>query len=298
MAESTSTTWIYAAAALAVILWGASPVGTKVALAEVSPLGVMTIRTLGGGVGGMALAIILSIRPPRHLGDMIQVALAGACGMIAFPTLFSLGMQATSAAHGAMILACMPVTTSAIAFVVDRKMPTGFWWLGCGLAIAGEAILVSGWEETGTGVASFEGDLLVLSSTFFACIGYVLGGKLQKRGYPARGITFWGAAFSAAVLIPFSPWLMVSVDATSWTGPTWFALGYLAFGVTILGYICWYWALGHGGVSRISLMQFLQPVSGLALSIAFLDDHLSLQLVIAAALIFAGTIISTRGVSR
>ncbi len=277
---------------------GASPVGTKVALAEVSPLGVMTIRTLGGGVGGLALATILNIKPPRYLGDMVQVALAGACGMIAFPTLFSLGMQATSAAHGAMILAFMPVTTSAIAFVADRKKPAGSWWLGCSLAVAGEAILVFGWEGASAGIASFEGDLLVLSSTLFACIAYVLGGKLQKRGYPARGITFWGAAFSAAVLFPFSPWLTVSVDPTSWAVPTWFALGYLAFGVTLLGYICWYWALGQGGVSRISLTQFLQPISGLALSIVFLDDRLSLQLGIAAALILAGTIVSTRGVSR
>ncbi len=297
--KSTSFALIYAAATIAVVLWGASPVGTKFALAEVSPLDVMTIRTTAGGLGGLALAVILKIRPPRHRRDVFQVALAGACGMIAFPTVFSLGMQTTSASHGAMILAFMPVTTSAIAFAVDWEMPPIPWWLGCGLAVIGEAILVFKWEGAAAiGEASFKGDILVLLSTFFASAGYVLGGRLQKRGYPARGITFWGAAISGAVLVPLSARLVVSVDATLWHPATWVALGYLAFGVTILGYICWYWALGQGGVSRISLMQFLQPISGMALSLAFFDDRASLQLILAAGLIFAGTVISSRGATR
>lgn len=110
---------VYGAALLAVLLWGASPVGTKLALGEVSPLGVMAIRTVAGGLVGLVLALLLGIRLPPKNREVAQVALAGFCGMVAFPTLFSWGMQSTSATHGAMILACMPVTTSAIAYASE-----------------------------------------------------------------------------------------------------------------------------------------------------------------------------------
>lgn len=286
---------VYGAALLAVLLWGASPVGTKLALGEVSPLGVMAIRTVAGGLVGLVLALLLGIRLPPTNREVAQVALAGFCGMVAFPTLFSWGMQSTSATHGAMILACMPVTTSAIAYASEGRLPSGLWWIGCAVALGGESLLVFGRGGATDGEATLGGDLLVLSSTLFACAGYVIGGNLQKRGYPARAITFWGAGLSACLLLPLTPWLLGPVDPTLWKTATWMALAYLAFGVTILGYVLWYWALGQGGVGRMSLMQFLQPVSGLTLSAALLGDRIGFTVIIASALIVAGTFVATIG---
>lgn len=292
--NSLSLIGVYSTASLAVLLWGASPDGTKLALAEVSPLGVMAIRTVAGGLAGLIFAICLGIRLPATGRDKIQVALAGCCGMVAFPTLFSFGMQATSALHGAMILACMPITTSAIAYAYRSKVPPVLWWIGCGLALAGEVVLIFQQRDVIGNDATVYGDIFVFCSTLFACAGYVIGANLQERGYPARGITFWGAAISASFLLPFTPWLIGPIDPKSWQISTWISLAYLAFGVTILGYVCWYWALGRGGVSRISLMQFLQPVSGLTLSIAMLGDRINPSMILAAFLVVSGTIASLR----
>lgn len=285
---------IVGAALVAVVLWGASPVGTKIAVAEVPPLAVMAIRTIAGGLAGLVLALWLRIALPATRKDVALVALAGFCGMVAFPTLFSIGMQFTSATHGAMILACMPVTTAAIAYSLERRWPRPLWWVGCAMALAGEAALVFGQGGAANAdPAAWRGDLLVLASTVFACSGYVIGGNLQRRGYSARGVTFWGAGFSACLLLPLSPWLFAGVAPVSWSAATWASLAYLAFGVTILGYVCWYWALGQGGVGRIGLMQFLQPVSGLILSLALLGESIGIAVFAASACILAGTVLAT-----
>lgn len=278
---------------MAVVLWGASPVGTKIAVAEVPPVAVMAIRTIAGGLAGLLLAWSLRIPLPAARNDIALVVLAGFCGMIAFPTLFSIGMKSTSATHGAMILACMPVITAAIACIHERRWPRPLWWAGCALALAGEAALIFSRDATADIQAMWRGDALVLASTLFACSGYVIGGNLQKRGYSARGTTFWGAGFSACLLLPLSPYLFANADPASWATATWASLAYLAFGVTILGYICWYWALGQGGIGRMSLMQFLQPVSGLLLSLVMLGESIGISVFIASAIILAGTVIAT-----
>jgi len=58
--------------------------------------------------------------------------------------------------------------------------------------------------------------------------------------------------------------------------------------VTILGYGLWYWALGHDGISRIGLVQFLQPVSGTLLAWALLDERLTGSMLLATILIPLG----------
>lgn len=280
-------------ALVAVVLWGASPVGTKIAVAEVSPLTVMAIRTIAGGLAGLALAWLLGIPLPATRKDLALVVLAGFCGMIAFPTLFSLGMKLTSATHGSMILACMPVITAAIACVQERRWPRLLWWAGCAVALAGEAALIFSRDAAANSQAMWQGDALVLASTLFACSGYVIGGNLQKRGYPARGTTFWGAGVAACLLLPLTPYLFADADPVAWTAATWASLAYLAFGVTILGYVCWYWALGQGGVGRMGLMQFLQPVSGLLLSMLLLGESIGITVLVASAIILVGTVVAT-----
>ncbi len=112
-------------------------------------------------------------------------------------------------------------------------------------------------------------------------------------GYPATATTFWGAAGSAILLLPAVPWLMglglEAAPADAWAGVL-----YLAVAVTIVGYILWYWALGQGGIARVGLMQFLQPISGLLLAAVLLGEQLTLPLAIAAVLVLAGVFIAAR----
>jgi drug/metabolite transporter (DMT)-like permease len=74
----------------------------------------------------------------------------------------------------------------------------------------------------------------------------------------------------------------------------WGAIMTLAWITSILGYIGWYWALGHGGIARMGTIQFLQPLSGLVLAFFWLGERPTAILIAATIMIFAGVVIARR----
>ena len=62
----------------------------------------------------------------------------------------------------------------------------------------------------------------------------------------------------------------------------------MALASSILAYAAWYWALGQGGIGRIGLAQFAQPLVGVILAVALLGEALTWPMVLAAATILAG----------
>jgi drug/metabolite transporter (DMT)-like permease len=283
------------AALAAVILWGASPVAAKVAVADLSPFAVAVLRTFLGGALAVPIALAMKVPWPGERRLQLILLLSAFCGFIAFPMLFTFGVRLTSANHASMILAALPIFTGAIAMTWDRKRPTRIWILGSLIALIGEVILIGGRTGGGTGQATVAGDALVLLSNCFASLGYVAGGRLQQAGYPSTGTAFWGAAAMALVLAPTVPALWMRGDLAVASVPAWSAIAYLAVVVTILGYVLWYWALGRGGIARVGLIQFLQPVSGIILAALLLHEAVSLSFLLASALVLFGVWLAIRG---
>ncbi len=89
--------WLPIGAALAImVLWGGTPVVTKLAVREIDPVVVGIMRTLLGGLAAAPLALLLRIAPPRGR-LLLPLALSGFCGCVAVPLLFSVGQRMTSA---------------------------------------------------------------------------------------------------------------------------------------------------------------------------------------------------------
>lgn len=285
---------VYIVALLAVIIWGASPVATKIAVTDLPPPAVALLRTVLGGLVALLLALSLNLPLPKNRQQRWLLALSAGCGFIGFPILFSIGVRLTSANHASIILAALPVFTAAIANAWDRRRPTRSWWLGVALAMIGEYVLIAGRPAAGEQTATLTGDLMVFVANGFASLGYVAGGRLQQAGYPSINTTFWGAGIAAILLLPLVPLTMTDTPPAEVSPEAWSALAYLAIGVTIVGYVMWYWALGKGGIARLGLMQFLQPVSGVALAAVLLGERIGPVLVAAAALVLAGVWIAVR----
>ena len=282
----------------AVIIFGASPVAAKIAVSGMAAMDVALLRTVIGGLFILPIALLMGIRLPQTGGQKWLLLLSGFCGFVGFPVLFTLGIQLTSANHASMILAALPILTGAIAMTWDNHKPNLKWITGCLVALAGESVLIFGIQAWGSSMAqasSVSGDLLVLCSNLFAALGYVAGGRLQRSGYPARGTTFWGVSIFAVVLVPLLPFV-IDVQQLGEAGiAPWLGLLYLAIGVTIIGYMLWYWALGSGGIARVGLLQFLQPLSGVLLAWLLLGELLSAGFFGASVIILAGIALAISG---
>jgi drug/metabolite transporter (DMT)-like permease len=249
---------------------------------------VAILRTVIGGLVALPLAMLFRISLPANTSQRRLLVLSGFCGFVAFPVLFTLGILHTSANHASLILAGLPVFTGLIAMTWDKKRPARAWWIGCTIAMAGEALLIFGQSlDSGTG-ASIGGDLLVLASNLFASLGYVAGGRLERDGYPAMGTTFYGVGLYALVLLPMLFIIDPGTQPMAVPAEIWVAIAYLAIGVTIVGYVLWYWSLGQGGIARIALLQFLQPVSGVILATMLLGEHFGTVFIVTSGVILFG----------
>jgi drug/metabolite transporter (DMT)-like permease len=291
------TAAIPAAAGAAVLIWAGTAVVTKYAVGELDPLSLGMMRTVFAAIVTGPLVLALGLRGPRRLHDCALLAVSSFGGFVAFPILFTIGLRYTSASHAALILAALPIYTGMFAAIFERKAPSAYWLAGAALALAGEVFLVAfevGFASEGRSASEIAlGDGLTTAGALAASLGYVGGARLS-RTISSWSTTLWGITVAGAVLAPV---LWLTAPAQMWSG---FTVGaslsvlYLAIFSTILGYAAWYWALAHGGVARVGLAQFLQPVATLALGAIFLGEAIRPALVIATAVILFGVFIAQR----
>lgn len=285
---------VVAAALLAVVLWGGSPIATKLAVAGLDPLAVGALRTLIGAVPAALILAVGRLAIPRSASGRRLLAVSSLCGFVVFPLLFSLALERTSGSHGGLALALLPITTALIAAVLERRLPSRRWWLGAAVALAGTLLLVDRRFGLSSPGASLEGDVLVLVSCFAASAGYVAGGRAAREvGAPA--VTFWGLALGAVMLLPVSALLIPSGVLTGLDVSVWAALAYLGVMISIVGYLAWYWALAQGDMTRVALMQFLQPGASVLFAAVVLGEVVTWPLALAGGVIVAGVALAQSG---
>lgn len=275
--------------ALAVmVVWGGTPLFSKVAAQEIDPLLVGVLRTVLAGCLAAPLAIATRQPLPSDRRGQQLLAFSGFAAFIAFPLMYTVGQHATSALHGALILATLPVFTSLFGTLVERRRVSRMWIVGCSIALGSEAVVIA-WRTAGTpSGSSLTGDLVVLASAAVCAMGYVTGARLSQRGYAAVPTTLWGVAFSAALLIPLMVWSFVRTGIPDAGPAAWTSVAVLAVATSVLGYIAWYWALAKGGISRIASIQFTQPLFGIALAALVLGERPSSPTALAGAGILCG----------
>jgi len=275
------------------VLWGGTPIVTRLALDDLPPLVIASMRTVLAGVVAIPLLAGMRQRLPSDRGSRTLLGISAAAGFVLFPVIYTVGQQRTSALHGVMILAALPVFTGTYAAIVAHRVPARAWLAGSVVALLGEVVLIGGRGTTATD-ATLAGDLLVLAAALCVSAGYVAGAMLPPRGLSSLATTLWGVLLGTVVLAPLAVGLFAH-DGVPSAGPkAWGSVVFLAVVTSILGYVGWYWALDRGGIARIATLQFLQPVSGFVLAAIVLGENVTVPIALGSALIVGGIVIAQR----
>ena len=281
-------------AVLCMVIWGASPVATRVATEDLEPLVVAVLRTVLAGLIALPLVSVSGLRPPSNPHSRFLLGVSAASAFVIFPIVYTYGQERTSAMHGVAILAGLPVFTGLWAALVTRRIPGAWWLCGCAVALVGEAVIIAVRPGGDEGVATLSGDLIVLGAALAVSSGYVAGALLVPRGVSSATTTYWGVILGALVLAPLGVGLLVSGHVPHGDSGSWAAVLYLAVMTSIVGYVGWYWALAQGGIVRMAPLMFLQPISGLVLAALVLDERLTPELGFGAAAVLAGIALARR----
>ncbi|GAB7079712.1 DMT family transporter [Megalodesulfovibrio paquesii] len=293
--RTSGLAWI--ALALAVVFWGLSFVGSKVALGlngggGLPPLTLLAIRfCLGALVFGPAVFRMGCRRWPLRL-HLRMLAMA-ACLPGAYFVLEIYAVTMTTAAKAALIAACIPVTVLLIGAWVRGERPG--WRLGCGAlaALAGVGLLVAG-EDGLAGLAGGlnPGDGLMLLAVL-AAAGYMLMADGLGRELGVQAVTAWQMVWGAVFFLPIGLWQGADLAWGSVSADAWLATACLALFPTLTAFFAYNYALSRLGAGTASLGINLVPLVAALGAWAVLGEAMTARQGLGGAAILLGVFLAT-----
>ena len=241
---------LYAIAITAVVLYGLTPLFTKIAVGSTDGMTVGALRSVVAAPLALAAIVALRMPLPWRGRDKWLLITSGAGSLAVFPLLFSWGVQLTTAGHAAAGTASGAVMAGVLSAALNRRWPSLYWSIGIAVGSAGALLLI--WEAIGLDVegVSWQGDALVFAGMFTGVIGYIAGARLTHTA-GATAVTMWSVCVAAILVLPVLAWHSGTAAVTSIDISGWAAICTLAWGTTIGAYILWNRAVADGGVARI-----------------------------------------------
>ena len=273
----------------AVVIWGASFIATKVALAEVSPATVVWLR-FAMGVALLAVVVTLSRQwAPVDARTLAAFALLGLVGITFHQWLQSTALVTSRASTSGWIVASTPVFMAILGRLVLKERLGAGRIAGIALAALGVVLVVTRGNpgELLHGRFGAPGDLLILVSAPNWAVFSVLS-RRALRSHPAIRMMAYVMAIGwalSAVPLAAGPGLS-EIGALSARG--WGAVAFLGVACSGLAYIAWYDALQRLSASEAGALLYLEPLVAMAVAAAVLGEPVTGASVVGGAVILLG----------
>ena len=283
---------------LANVLWGSSYAVVKVALREVPPplLGSLRVilallllwplllwRMRRAGLAALALP-----GEQAERGDLLRLAGLGLIGVAASYLLDYWGISLSTATDASLMIIGEVIFTALLAAWLAAERLGWRKLLGIACGAAGVIVLVisnaQGGGSSGGWLHAF-GNLLILACLFCESIFTVLGAKLARRYTPLAVLTIANTG-SLLVWLPLLLWYIATGRFPALSSAAIFGVIYLAAVVSALCYLLWFSVLRYAGAAAGAISLFVQPLVGSLLGLLLLGDPLTLGLVAGALLVF------------
>jgi drug/metabolite transporter (DMT)-like permease len=264
----------------ATAVWGVSFVVVKGALAASSPLAFLTLRF---AIATLALSPLVEFRTRWSAAELRGGLLLTVLLATGFATQ-AVGLQYTTPARSAFIVAISSVLAPVVAFTVLRQRLR--WWVTAAVAIAGVGIYFLTAPSAG---GLNKGDLWTMI-TAFVFGGHIVAVAELSRLYDARRLVWLqmaGTTIGAAVAAA----LLESVHV-EWSLGTVAALVYTGVVATAAALVWQMRAQRQMSSARAALLLCFEPVFATITSWLWLGERLSAPQWIGAALIVGGMILA------
>lgn len=265
--------WIMLAALS--ILWGGSFFFIGVAVKELPPLTIVTLRVGLAAVTLWIIALVMGFRPPKGTSIWLAFLVMGLLNNVIPFGLIVWGQTHIASGLASILNATAPLFTVVVAsyFLADEKA-TPLKLLGIIIGLGGVAVMI------GIPAINNGESLIAQLAILVAAISYAFAGVYGRR-FKAMNInpviTAAGqVSASTLFMIPLAfavdgPLEMASISTT-----TWLAIITLAVLSTGFAYILYFKLLSSAGATNVLLVTQLVPVSAILLGSLFLNEKLEL----------------------
>jgi len=274
------------------LIWGFTFLFIKVSVEGLSPLWLVSVRTLSGLVVLLVALRLRRVEIPRdrmtwlHISFLAVPANVIPWGMVAW------AQHGVTSAMTAVLYSLIPLMTLVIAVAISLEQFTGRKLIGLILASVGTAVAV-GFDGDSPGTTSAVAAVLVACALLAA--GAVYAKRYLTPSVPALamatiqlGIAFLVSTPLALVADGLPQWdrLTPSVVAASLT------LGAIGTG---LAFLLYYLLIERVGATNATMITYITPVIGIIAGGVFLDEPIEATLLVGGAGIILGIWVAQGG---
>ncbi len=287
-------TQAYALLCFTALMWGGNSVAGRLAVGEVSPMALTTLRwviacAVLAALGWRQLAADWPALKPR-LG---RIALMGGAGYTGFNALYYVAAHFTGGVNISIVQGSIPAFVLLFALVIQGTRIRAAQAIGMAISLVGVAVVASkGAWETLVHLAVNVGDLMML----IACALYG-GYTIALRDRPKASDLGFFTIMAVAACLTSLPLLLGEIATGHFQAPTlkgWLVILWIALFPSLLAQLSFMRGVGAIGPGRAGIFVNLVPVFGAALSVAILGEPFGWYHGVALVLVVGGIVWSQR----
>ncbi len=276
---------------LAIMIWAASFISTRIAVTAFSPLMIGFLRFLFAFL--LMGVIVLLRRKPLHIapGDRRRIAFTAVFGITVYYALENYGIALTSASNASLITAVYPIFTVVIGRIVFHDSISLRQYAGIFIAVAGILFLTASPLASGGSDVMLGNLLMIANGVNWGFYNYLIQSVSEETDITS--MTFMQAGIAAVCFLP-----LLAFDLPIEIGPLTPAvivsMVFLSAGCSVAAFY-----LYNGGLRGISAALAaaalnLMPVFGLFFSWSILHEPITMREIIGAAIVIFGVVLSSR----
>ena len=267
------------------VVWGVPYLLIKVAVEDVSPVGVVLART---GVGALLLLpFALRAGGLRVLRGHWPAVVAFAALEIVGPWfLLSNAERTLTSSTTGLLVATVPIVAVVAGRLVDRQRVALVRWAGLAVGLGGVALLL------GPGAAA--DDPWAVTQVLLAAVGYAVAPIIAERrlqGVPTIPLTTACLGMTALGYLPV--FLLTGPHAVPGT-PALLSLVALGAVCTALAFVLFFGLIAEVGGARSTLVAYLNPLVAVTLGALVLDEPITWGVLAGMVLILVGSAAASR----
>jgi drug/metabolite transporter (DMT)-like permease len=282
----SQTTLAYWAAGLTLVLWSSSYAAISYGLQVFTPGEIALMRFAIATVVLMIPVAMGKIRlPPKR--DWALLALLACFGHFLYQLTLGYSMMRLSAGAAAVVISTVPSVTAVLAMLRLKEHISTRAAVGLGIAFAGTLLVTLGRGHS----IHFEPMAFLVFVAVLCSASYFVFQKPLLVRTDAIGFTAASLFVATLLFLPLGTHLPAKLMAAPWRQLL--SVLYLALFPTVIGFVCWSYALKRAPASRVASFLYLQPLMGCLIAWLWLGEIPTWLTVVGGLLAIVGVVLAT-----
>ncbi len=269
------------------VIWGSTYLFNKIAVTALPPFFLASIRFISAGVLIMIISKILKYKIAITKKQFLNTLIAGFLFLVYGNGVFVWALRYVDSGFAALLAATQPLFVLFLMRLIDRKPMQKKSIIGVLLGLLGMYLLVSQ-----KNIATSEGSVLGIFMIFTCVLSWSYGSVfVSKADLPKNFFVSTGyQMLTAGTLLFFGSLLFKEtwISPLNWSEDVQLSMAFLIFFGGIVAFTSFNYLLKNVSTEKVATSAYINPIVAMLLGWYVLDERLSLQSIIASAVLLTG----------